>query len=84
MAKKVTPEEIQQMQQLYLQLGSYKAVAEKVGRSASTVSKYVKEAASAPVVQKPIYFEPIDWSWTQDLSPIDLKKVDLKPEDWKQ
>ena len=41
-AKRVTPEEIVQMHELYKQLGTYAAVGEKIGRSGSTVSKYVQ------------------------------------------
>ena len=40
-APRITPEEIIEMQQLYRKLGTYAAVAREVGRSASTVSKYV-------------------------------------------
>ena len=41
-APRITPEEIITMQRLYLQLGTYAAVAREVGRSASSVSKYVQ------------------------------------------
>ena len=41
-AKRITPEEIIEMQRLYRQLGTYVAVAREVGRSASSVSKYVQ------------------------------------------
>lgn len=41
-ATRVTPQEIIQMQRLYTQLGNYAAVGRAVGRSASTVSKYVQ------------------------------------------
>ena len=41
-APRITPEEIIEMQQLYRKLGTYAAVAREVGRSASTVSKYVQ------------------------------------------
>ncbi len=41
-APRVTPEEIVRMQRLYRELGTYKQVAERVGRSASSVSKYVQ------------------------------------------
>ena len=39
---RVTPQEIVQMLRLYAQLGNYAAVGRAVGRSASTVSKYVQ------------------------------------------
>lgn len=42
MAKRVTPEEIVGMHRLYAKLGNYAAVGRKLGRSGSTVAKYVK------------------------------------------
>ena len=41
-APRITPEEIVEMQRLYRKLGTYAAVAREVGRSASSVSKYVQ------------------------------------------
>lgn len=41
-APRVTPTEIIEMQRLYRELGTYAAVARKMGRSASAVSKYVQ------------------------------------------
>ena len=41
-AKHITPEEIVEMQRLYRVLGTYAAVAKEIGRSASSVSKYVQ------------------------------------------
>lgn len=41
-ASRVTPQEIVKMHQLYAQLGNYAAVGRELGRSASTVSKYIK------------------------------------------
>lgn len=41
-APRVTPQEIVKMLQLYAQLGNYAAVGRAVGRSASTISKYVQ------------------------------------------
>ena len=46
MAKKITSEIIQQMLGLYEELGTYSAVAKKLGVSATTVSKYIKEQNS--------------------------------------
>ena len=40
-AKRVTPEEIVQMIVLYRKLGNYTAVGREIGRSGSTVSRYV-------------------------------------------
>lgn len=42
MAKRVTPEEIVEMHRLYARLGSYAEVGRQMGRSGSTVAKYVK------------------------------------------
>ena len=46
MAKKITNEIIQQMLELYEEFGTYSAVSKKLGISASTVSKYIKEQNS--------------------------------------
>ena len=40
--KHITPEEIVEMQWLYRIYGTYAAVAKEIGRSASSVSKYVQ------------------------------------------
>lgn len=42
MASRVTPAEVIKMQQLYRELCNYAAVGRKVGRSGSTVAKYIK------------------------------------------
>ena len=42
MAKRVTPEEIVEMNRLYNQYGNYAEVGRQMGRSGSTVAKYVK------------------------------------------
>ena len=39
---RVTPEEIVEMHRLYAKLGNYAAVGREIGRSGSTVAKYVK------------------------------------------
>lgn len=41
-APRITPEEIIEIQRLYRQLGIYTAVAKEIGRSPSSVSKYVQ------------------------------------------
>ena len=41
-APRITPEEIITMQRLYRQLGTNAAVAREIGRSASSVSKYMQ------------------------------------------
>ena len=42
MAKRVTPQEIIEMQRLYAQFGNYADVGRKLGRSGSTVARYVR------------------------------------------
>ncbi len=39
---RVTPEEIVEMHRLYAKFGTYAAVGREIGRSGSTVAKYVK------------------------------------------
>ncbi len=52
MASRITPQEIVRMNQLYAQLGTYAAVARKMGRSASAVARYIKlEGTPKPVKQ---------------------------------
>ena len=46
MAKRITQEQIAKMAELYEELGTYSAVAKKLGVSASSVSKYLKEQNS--------------------------------------
>ena len=46
MSKKISQEQVQQIISFYSELGTYSAVAKKVGISATTVSRYVKEALS--------------------------------------
>lgn len=41
-APRVTPAEIVEMHRLYAELGTYTAVGKAMGRSAGTVSKYIK------------------------------------------
>lgn len=49
MAKRVTPEEIVQIQRLYAKYGSFAAVGREMGRSGSTVAKYVKLKGAPPI-----------------------------------
>lgn len=41
-AKHITPAEVIEMQRLYVQYGTFAAVARETGRSASSVAKYIK------------------------------------------
>lgn len=71
MAKKITPEQIEQMELLYAELGTYSAVAREMSISASTVSRYLKQKSEektystydgpAPCAN-PV--APIDCTWT--------------------
>ena len=51
MAKRVTPEEIVQMNKLYAKLGNYAAVGRELGRSGSTVARYVKLNGTPDIVK---------------------------------
>lgn len=51
MSTRVTPEEIVLINQLYPKYGTYVAVARVVGRSASSVAKYVKLAGTPRIVK---------------------------------
>lgn len=50
MAKRVTPEEIVLMNQLYAKYGNFAAVGREIGRSGSTVKKYVKLEGTPKIV----------------------------------
>lgn len=39
---RVTPEEIVEMHRLYVKLGTYAAVGREIGRSGSTIARYIK------------------------------------------
>lgn len=41
-APRITPNEIIEMQRLYKEYGTYAAVAREMGRSASSVAKYIQ------------------------------------------
>ena len=51
MAKRVTPEEIVQMNKLYAKLANYAAVGRELGRSGSTVARYVKLNGTPDIVK---------------------------------
>ena len=50
-APRVTPQEIVEMHRLYAELGSYAAVGRKIGRSGSTVAKYIKMNGTPDIVK---------------------------------
>lgn len=50
-ASRVTPQEIVQMHRLYAELGNYAAVGKAMGRSGSTVAKYIKMKGTPDIVK---------------------------------
>ena len=54
MAKRVTPEEIIEMQRLYAKYGNYAEVERQIGRSGSTVAKYVKMKGVPEIIKRTI------------------------------
>lgn len=48
-AKRVTPTEVEEMYKLYSKLGTYAAVAKQLGRSSTTVAKYIKAQGYKPL-----------------------------------
>ena len=50
MAKRVTPEEIVEMHRLYAKYGNYAEVGRQMGRSGSTVAKYIKLKGTPAIV----------------------------------
>ena len=46
MARKITQEQIDEMIRLYNEIGTYSGVAKQLNISATTVSRYIKEAQS--------------------------------------
>lgn len=72
MAKKITPEQVEQMELLYAELGTYSAVAREMGISAGTVSRYLKQKSEERTYSSydgpgpckwPV--SPINYSWTE-------------------
>lgn len=51
MARRVTPEEIVKMHRLYAKFGNYAAVGREMGRSGSTVARYIKMKGTPPIVK---------------------------------
>ena len=50
-APRVTPQEIVEMHRLYAELGNYAAVGRKIGRSGSTVAKYIKMKGTPDILK---------------------------------
>ena len=51
MAKRVTPEEIVRMHQLYAKYGNFAAVGRELGRSGSTVAKDIRMRGTPEIVK---------------------------------
>ncbi|MDY5753664.1 MAG: helix-turn-helix domain-containing protein [Eubacteriales bacterium] len=50
-ARRVTPQEIVEMNRLYAELGTYAAVDRKIGRSGSTVARYIQLKGTPKIVK---------------------------------
>ncbi len=50
-ARRVTPQEIVEMNRLYAKIGNYAEVGRRLGRSGSTVAKYIKLAGTPQIVK---------------------------------
>ena len=48
---RVTPEEIVEMHRLYAKLGNYAAVGREMGRSGSTVARYINMKGTPQIVK---------------------------------
>ena len=51
MATRVTPEEVVEMHRLYAKYGNFAAVGREVGRSGSTVAKYIRMKDTPEIVK---------------------------------
>ena len=51
MANRVTPEEIVEMHKLYAKFGNYAEVGRQIGRSGSTVAKYIKLNGTPDIIK---------------------------------
>ncbi len=52
MPKRVSPEEVKQMFRLFEKYGNYVRVAEEMGRSPSTIGRYIRGGKDAPQMLK--------------------------------
>ncbi len=50
-APRVTPAELAEMHRLYAELGNYAAVGRQMGRSGSTVARYIKMDGTPKIVK---------------------------------
>lgn len=70
---RVSESEIRKMNELYLEYGTYAAVAREVGRAPSTVKKYIDPDYGFPEI-----LLPIDWDLYENFVPI------VKISNWEQ
>lgn len=70
MAKKVTQDDILEFNTLYLELGTYAAVARKTGFSAGTVKRYIIENFAPPAPQQ---------KWNGELRPVGSFSIEKYP-----
>ena len=66
---RVTPDEIEKMNELYLIYGTYSAVAREVGRAPTTVKRYIDPNYTAKEVKRLLV---VPWSNIEMLSPINF------------
>lgn len=60
MAKRVSPTKIVEMNRLYNQYGNYAEVGRRVGRSGSTVTRYIKLQGTPNIVKHT--FKEVVWT----------------------
>ena len=72
---KITQDKIIQINELYLQYGTYSAVAKEVGCAPSTVKKYVDPDYKP--IQRQVELKPVDWNVL-----ITAKLIDIMGREW--
>ena len=67
---RVTQDEIEKMNELYLEYGTYSAVAREVGRAPSTVKRYIIPGYES--CKQSVELLPIDWEKLQTAPVISI------------
>lgn len=67
---RVSQDEIIKMNELYLEYGTYSAVAREVGRAPSTVKKYIDPNYVSQLV--PVELKPINWEKLENAPIVNL------------